>query len=93
MGNELLCSCHKFSAGGNFSLCSVRTNCFIKFWDLDLKVYKIRIILVIVVSETISIPVEEYKLLKKKEAIADDIILQLDASLNAIERGKVKRVL
>lgn len=45
------------------------------------------------VSETISIPVEEYKLLKKKEAIADDIILQLDASLNAIERGKVKRVL
>ncbi len=44
------------------------------------------------VTETASIPVEEYKLLKKKEVVADDIILQLDASLNAIEKGKVKRV-
>ena len=44
------------------------------------------------VSETISIPVEEYKLLKKKEVVADDLLLQLDASLNAIEKGKLKRV-
>ncbi len=43
-------------------------------------------------SETVSIPVEEYKLLKKKESVADDILLQLDASLNALEKGKVKRV-
>ena len=43
-------------------------------------------------AQTISIPVEEYKLLKKKEAVADDLLLQLDASLNAIEKGKLKRV-
>lgn len=57
-----------------------------------LKIYIKRIFLTVMVTETASIPVEEYKLLKKKEVVADDIILQLDASLNAIEKGKVKRV-
>ena len=43
-------------------------------------------------AQTIIIPVEEYKLLKKKEAVANGILFQLDASLNAIEKGKLKRV-
>lgn len=43
-------------------------------------------------TETVCIPAEEYRFLKKKEAIADDLLLQLDASLNAIEKGRVKRV-
>lgn len=43
-------------------------------------------------TETICISREEYKLLKKKEAVADDILIQLDASLNSIEKGKLKRV-
>ncbi len=40
---------------------------------------------------TVSIPTEEYTLLKKKEVIADDLLLQLDASLRDIEAGKIKR--
>lgn len=43
-------------------------------------------------SAEICIPVEEYNRLKKKEAIADDILLQLDASLKDLEAGRVKRV-
>lgn len=43
-------------------------------------------------TETISIPREEYALLKKKEAIADDLLLQLEASLRDLEAGRVKRV-
>lgn len=43
-------------------------------------------------TETVSIPLEEYELLRKKEAIADDLLLQLEASLRDIEAGKVKRV-
>ena len=43
-------------------------------------------------SETMSIPVEEYKILKKKEKVADDLLLQLDASLRDLEAGRVKRV-
>lgn len=43
-------------------------------------------------TETICIPTEEYTLLKKKEAIADDILLQLESSLHDLEDGRVKRV-
>jgi len=43
-------------------------------------------------TETISIPASEYEQLKKKEAIADDIVHQLESSLRDIEAGKVKRV-
>ncbi len=43
-------------------------------------------------TETVCIPSEEYKLLKKKEAIADDIILQLESSLQDIKAGRLKRV-
>ena len=43
-------------------------------------------------TQTISIHVEEYKLLKKKEAVADDLLLQLDASLQDLKAGRVKRV-
>lgn len=42
--------------------------------------------------ETVSIPVEEYQVLKKKEAIADDILFQLEASLQDMEAGRIKRV-
>lgn len=35
-------------------------------------------------TETVSLPVEEYQLLKKKEAIADDLLLQLEASLKGL---------
>ena len=43
-------------------------------------------------TETICIPVDKYELLKKKEAIADDLLLQLEASFHDLETGKVKRV-
>jgi hypothetical protein len=43
-------------------------------------------------AETICISKEEFNLLKKKEAIADDILLQLEASLRDLEQGKIKRV-
>ena len=43
-------------------------------------------------AETICIPAGEYKLLKKKEAVADDILLQLEASLKDLEAGRVKLV-
>jgi len=42
-------------------------------------------------TETVCIPTEEYIMLKKKEAIADDLVLQLDASLRDLETGRVKR--
>jgi len=41
---------------------------------------------------TISISTEEYSLLKKKEEIADDLLLQLEVSLRDMEAGKLKRV-
>ncbi len=41
---------------------------------------------------TISISAEEYSLLKKKEEIADDLLLQLEASLRNLETGKIRRV-
>ena len=34
-------------------------------------------------TQTISISQEEYALLKKKEVIADDLVLQLDSSLKS----------
>ncbi len=43
-------------------------------------------------TETICIPTEEYQLLKKKEEIADDLVLQLDASLKDMEASRVKQV-
>ena len=43
-------------------------------------------------TETVSISQEEYTMLKKKETIADDLLLQLDASLKDLEAGRVKRV-
>ncbi|MBI2147632.1 hypothetical protein HYU19_04100 [Candidatus Woesearchaeota archaeon] len=43
-------------------------------------------------TETVSIPIEEYQLLKKKEAIADDVVLQLEASLKDLEAGRIKKV-
>ena len=43
-------------------------------------------------TQAISITIEEYKLSKKKEVIVENVLLQLDASLNALEKGKVKRV-
>ena len=43
-------------------------------------------------SASVSISVEEYDKLKRKAAIADDVLLQLEASLKDLEAGKVKRV-
>jgi hypothetical protein len=43
-------------------------------------------------TETVSISKDEYEHLKKKEAIADDLVLQLESSLHDMETGKVKRV-
>jgi len=44
------------------------------------------------VADTVCISREEFVLLKKKEAVADDLLLQLDASLRDLETGRVKRV-
>ena len=43
-------------------------------------------------TETVCISKDEYTLLKKKEVIADDIVLQLESSLKDLKAGKVKRV-
>lgn len=43
-------------------------------------------------QETVTIPKEEYKKLKKKAEIADDIILQLESSLRDAESGRIRRV-
>lgn len=43
-------------------------------------------------TDTVCIPVEEYQTLKKKEAVADDLLLQLESSLRDIKAGRVKRV-
>lgn len=40
-------------------------------------------------SETMSISREEYALLKKKAAIADDAIVQLKLSLDDLRHGRV----
>ena len=43
-------------------------------------------------TETVCIPIEEYKLLKKKQSVADDLLVQLEASLKDIEAGRIKQV-
>lgn len=43
-------------------------------------------------AETVCISTEEYVHLKKKEEIADDLLLQLEASLRDLGAGKVRRV-
>ena len=43
-------------------------------------------------QEMVQIPKEEYKKLKKKAEIADDIVLQLESSLRDAEAGRIKRV-
>ena len=43
-------------------------------------------------TETVSISSDEYAMLKKKEAVADDLLLQLNSSLKNLESGKIKRV-
>jgi len=40
--------------------------------------------------ETITIMKEEYNLLKRKAYLADDVLLQLKASLEDIETGRIK---
>ena len=43
-------------------------------------------------SASVSITVEEYEHLKRKAAMADDLLLQLEASLKDLEAGRVRRV-
>ena len=43
-------------------------------------------------QELVTIKKEEYEKLKKKAEIADDILLQLELSLNDAEEGRIKRV-
>ena len=43
-------------------------------------------------TETVCIPMDEYQILKKKEVIADDLLLQLESSLQDIEAGRIRRV-
>lgn len=43
-------------------------------------------------AETVLISAKEYEKLKRKEAVADDLILQLEASLHDLEAGRVRRV-
>ena len=42
-------------------------------------------------SKTIMISEEEYHQLKKKEEIADDLVLQLEASLKDLEEGRIEK--
>ena len=41
--------------------------------------------------QMITIPREEYDMLKKKEEIADDVIFQLSKSLDDMKKGGVKK--
>ena len=41
--------------------------------------------------ETITIPKEEYQKLKKKAEIADNAVVQLKLSLEALKQGRVKK--
>lgn len=43
-------------------------------------------------AETVCISREEYVLLKKKESVADDVLLQLESSLEDLGKGRLKRV-
>ncbi len=40
-------------------------------------------------AETVTIPKEEYKSLKKKASFADDVLIQLEASLKDVEAGRI----
>lgn len=42
-------------------------------------------------QETVVIPKEEYEKLKRKAEIADDAIVQLKLSLEALKQGRVKK--
>jgi len=42
-------------------------------------------------QETITISKEEYEKLKKKAEIADDAVVQLKLSLEALKQGRVKK--
>ncbi len=41
--------------------------------------------------ETVTIPKTEYKSLKKKAAIADDVLHQLELSLRDAEKGRIRK--
>lgn len=41
--------------------------------------------------ETVTISKEEYKRLKKKAGFADDLLLQLEGSLQDIKAGRIKK--
>lgn len=41
--------------------------------------------------KTITISKEEYDILKKKKAIADDVIFQLSRSLDDMKKGKIRK--
>ena len=41
-------------------------------------------------AETVTISKDEYGVLKKKASFADDVLLQLEASLRDAEAGRVK---
>lgn len=43
-------------------------------------------------NSSVTITVEEYERLKKKAAVADDLLVQLEASLKDLEAGRVNRV-
>ena len=40
----------------------------------------------------ISIPVEEYTMLKKKAEIANDVLLQLESCVKDLKTGRLKKV-
>ena len=42
-------------------------------------------------SETVTISKAEYKRLKLKEEVADDALLQLNASLEAAKQGRIRK--
>ncbi len=43
-------------------------------------------------TDTVCIPTKEYETLKRKEAVADDLLVQLEASLLDLQAGRIKRV-
>ena len=43
-------------------------------------------------TETVCISSERYAILVKKEAIADDIVKQMEASLRDLEAGRIHKV-
>ena len=43
-------------------------------------------------NATVCISAVEYKLLKKKESLADDLTMQLHGSIKDLSAGKIKKV-